>query len=166
MFPNLLGSFEPSQPPPRDVGPEPHPAKTKLLGVSPYTHKHTNLCAEYTENTMFRFVGQNIERIPTFFIDFGNPEESSGCVSGYPVVVIDWVQYSRASGTLLLPRILGAFSRFSGGLSRQREREEGGPYRGSSRTLEGILPWGSLSLCQDRSSENLEVVPRIWEVDY
>ncbi len=38
---------------------------------------------------------------------------------------------------------------------------EGGVPRGSSRTL-GDPPWGSLSL-PGKSSENLEVVPRIWE---
>jgi len=47
-------------------------------------------------------------------------------------------------------------------LGREREREGGVP-RGSSRTL-GDPPWGSLSLPR-KSSENLEEVPRIWEVE-
>jgi|ETNmetMinimDraft_26_1059896.scaffolds.fasta_scaffold13246_2 hypothetical protein len=58
-------------------------------------------------------------------------------------------------------QILGTFSRFSGDFLG---RERGGVPRGSSRTL-GDPPWGlSLSLPR-KSSENLEKVPRIWEVE-
>jgi len=38
-------------------------------------------------------------------------------------------------------------------------RERGRVPRGSSRTL-GDPPWGSIYLCQEQSSENVEKVPR------
>ncbi len=82
-------------------------------------------------------------------------------IAAYPVVVITCVHYLGPPGLFSFPDSRDLLE-VLGRLSWQRER--GGPYRGSSRTL-GDPPWGlSLSLSLPRkSSENLEEVPRIWE---
>ncbi len=77
-----------------------------------------------------------------------------------PVVVITCVRYLGPPGPSP-SQILGTFSRISETFLAVRE---GGVPRGSSRTL-GDPPWGlSLSLPR-KPSENLEKVPRIWEVE-
>ena len=78
----------------------------------------------------------------------------------YPVVIINWVEYLGPPGPFSFPDSRDRLEDLGDFLGRERE---GGVPRGSSRTLGD--PPGGLSLCQGKSSENLEEVPRIWEVE-
>ena len=79
-----------------------------------------------------------------------------------PVVVITCVRYLGPPGPSP-SQILGTFSGFSGDfLGRERERER--PQGGSPRVREDPLGTPP-SLSAKKVSENLEKVPRIWEVE-
>ena len=76
----------------------------------------------------------------------------------YPVVIINWVHYLGPPGPFSFPDSRDLLE-VLGGLSRQRERPQGGSPRVREDPL-GTPP----SLSAKKVSENLEKVPRIWEV--